>query len=324
MRSADPDLRCPACGAALIAWRSVPASEPALGRVRFGLALCPRCGCAVTAGPAPAQLHDSGAYRDGAPRLHGIAKPALRAFDHQRLALLAKLVAPPARLLDAGAGRGRFVAAAAAAGYDASGIEPWRRGAGGAAIAAPVQRVSIEQAEVPDASLDVVTLWHVLEHLADPGAALAAISAWLRPGGSLLVGVPNLASVQSRLGGDRWYHLDVPRHRVHFTPEGLTTLLGAHGFTVLHVHHVLLEHNPFGMWQSLVNRATTNPSYLYNLLKRNASWHSSDLILTALAMPLAPLAALGELIAGLARRGGTIAVLARRADHRDGGASRSP
>jgi hypothetical protein len=139
-----------------------------------------------------------------------------------------------------------------------------------------------------------------------------AIARWLRPGGALVVGVPNLASVQARVGGRRWYHLDLPRHRTHFTPAGLQALLDAGGFDVVGERHVLAEHNPFGMWQSLVNRVTRQPSYLYNLLKRNARLASWDLPITVLALPLVPVAALAELIAGLARRGGTIAVIARR------------
>jgi hypothetical protein len=127
-----------------------------------------------------------------------------------------------------------------------------------------------------------------------------------------LIGVPNLASVQARLGGARWYHLDVPRHRVHFTPAGLWSLLRARGFEPVRTHHVLAEHNLFGMWQSLVSLATRNQSYLYNLLKRNAPLGSTDLVVTALALPVAPVAALAEVLAGAARRGGTIAVLARR------------
>ena len=127
-----------------------------------------------------------------------------------------------------------------------------------------------------------------------------------------MVAVPNLASLQARLGGERWYHLDVPRHRVHYTPAGLRALLATHGFTVLHVRHVLLEHNPFGMWQTLVNRLTRHPSYLYNLLKRNAPLRSRDLAITIATLPLVPVAAALELAAGRAGRGGTIAVLARR------------
>jgi predicted SAM-dependent methyltransferase len=211
------------------------------------------------------------------------------------------------------------VATACAAGYEAQGIEPSARGVEAAsAIGVPLRHATIDQASIGAESLDAVTLWHVLEHLDHPAEALARIADWIRPGGALLVGVPNLASVQARLGGERWYHLDVPRHRVHFTVTGLHALLRRSGFEVVGTHHVLAEHNPFGMWQSLMNRVTTTPSYLYNLLKRNAPIGSPDLLVTALGVPLMPIAALAELMAGAAGRGGTIAVLAARTAREDG------
>jgi len=255
-----------------------------------------------------------GAYAPGPPRLHALARPLLKAFDRQRLALIGRLVPPPGRLLDAGAGRGRFVASARDAGYQASGVEPSLRGVQAAAeMGIELQHAGIEAAEVALGSYDVVSLWHVLEHLGDPAAALERIGGWLRPGGVLLVGVPNLDSLQARLGGERWFHLDAPRHRIHFTPRGLELLLGAHGFALVATDHRLAEHNPFGMWQSLVSRITRRPSYLYNLLKRNAPLWSVDLVISLVALPLVPAAALLELAAGAAGRGGTIAVLARRA-----------
>jgi hypothetical protein len=61
-----------------------------------------------------------------------------------------------------------------------------------------------------------------------------------------------------------------------------------------------------------VNRLTRDPSYVYNVLKRNPPMASRDLAVSALALRLAPVAAAAELAAGLARRGGTIAVPARR------------
>jgi SAM-dependent methyltransferase len=306
---------CPACGAAALrAWRSAPAAEPGLGPV--ALLRCARCGTAVTASAAPSDgdLHETGAYGPGAPRLARAAAPVLGAFDRRRLRLLRRAAAPPAALLDAGAGRGRFVAAARVAGYEASGLEPTARGADAAleVYGVTLQRAGIEDAAVGERSQDAVSLWHVLEHVDDPGRALDVVAGWLRPGGALLVGVPNLASAQARLGGARWFHLDLPRHRTHFTPAGLRALLDAHGFDVVSEHHVLAEHNPFGMWQSLVNRLTRRPSYLFHLLKRNAPARSPDLLVSLLALPLAPFAALAELIAGLARRGGTIAVVATR------------
>ncbi len=288
-------------------------SEPALGERRFELRRCLSCGSAVTVGDPLPESHDTGAYRAGQPRLYNLARPVLGAFDRHRLRLVGELAAPTARLLDAGAGRGRFVSSARDAGYDAFGIEPSARGAeAAAAIGAPVQRASFETATIEDGSVDVATVWHVLEHLDDPGAAVASLHGWLKPDGGVLVGVPNLASLQATVGGERWYHLDVPRHRVHFTPAGTEALLRRHGFEVVRTDHLLLEHNPFGMWQSLVSRATTDPSYLYNLLKRNASLRWRDLAITAVGAALAPFAAVLELGAELMRRGGTIAVLARR------------
>jgi SAM-dependent methyltransferase len=292
----------------------VPASDPGLHLGLIPLARCSACGTAVTEGGVRAgdRLYEVGAYRPGTPRLHRFVRPLLRRFDRARLQMLRPVVLPPARILDAGAGRGRFVASARAAGFDAFGLEPGR-GADDSP-AAGVSRVTIEEAEIEPGSLDAVTLWHVLEHLEDPRLALRRLHGWLAPGGALLVGVPKLDSLQARLGGPVWYHLDVPRHRTHFTTNGLHRLLASEGFAVLRTHQLLLEHNPFGMWQSLLSRVTRHPSYVYNLLKRNAPLRSWDLPVALLAVPLVPLAAGLEAAAGWRGRGGTIAVLARRTD----------
>jgi SAM-dependent methyltransferase len=291
---------------------TVPSSEPDLAPGQLTLKRCDRCGSAITTGLPSAGLHDSGAYSPQRPRLHGLAAPILDLFDRQRLSMLRRDAPPPRRLLDVGAGRGRFVAAARRAGYDASGIEPSQRGVAAAAAAGTsLTRATIEDADVGLGSIPALTLWHVLEHVEDPRSALAHIRSWIEPGGVLLIGVPNLASLQAWLGGSRWYHLDVPRHRTHFTARGIDDLLRATGFEPLRAHHVLLEHNPFGMWQTIVNRLTRRPSYLYNLLKRNAPLKSSDLIISVAALALLPVAILLELAAGVCRRGGTVAVVAR-------------
>jgi SAM-dependent methyltransferase len=300
---------CPACGGALEAWRTVPGSDPALPG-DYELARCVGCGTAVTLAPAPAQAHEAGAYGGGKPRGAGLAAPLLRAFTRRRLAMLE---GHTGRLLDVGAGRGRFVADARAAGWDAQGIEPSLRGIEGArGLGIELQQAGIDDADVPAGSLDAATLWHVLEHLDDPGPALRRIAGWLRPGGLLVVGVPNLDSVQARAGGSRWYHLDVPRHRTHFTETGLHALLYASGLEPVATHHVLLEHNPFGLWQSVVSRGTRTPSWLYHALKHNAPLRSRDAVVTVAALPLVPVALLAELAFGLIGRGGTVAVVARR------------
>ena len=292
---------CPACGGPLTPWRRAPGHEPAAGET-FMLLRCPACGTARTAGPPPPEeALDTGAYRPGRPRGAGAAAPLLRAFDRRRLRMLG---APGGALLDVGAGRGRFVAHARAAGWDATGIEPSSR-----EPAPHVQQIALEAASF--SGLRAITLWHVLEHVEDPEAALRRLHGWLDPGGTLVVGVPNLASLQARLAGPRWYHLDLPRHRTHFTARGVETLLARTGFEVQRTEHVLLEHNPFGLWQSLVSRVTPTQSWLYHALKRNAPVRAADLLPTLLALPLVPPALLLELAAGLARHGGTVAVISR-------------
>jgi len=291
----------------------VPGSDPSLPGT-CELARCRSCGTAVTLDPAPPEAHETGAYGGGRPRGARLAAPLLRRFDQARLTQLRCAGAlTPGRLLDVGAGRGRFVAQARAAGWYAHGIEPSRRGIEGArAIGVELAEGSIDSVDVPAGSLDVATLWHVLEHVQDPGAALDQIAGWLRPGGVLLVGVPNLASVQARVGGTRWYHLDVPRHRTHFTVAGLEALLRAHGLEPVSTRHVLAEHNPFGLWVSIVSRATRVPSWLYHALKRNAPLRSRDALVTLLALPLVPVAVVLEALFGLARHGGTVSVVARK------------
>jgi SAM-dependent methyltransferase len=219
---------------------------------------------------------------------------------------------PGARVLDVGAGPGKVVAALAEAGYDARGIEPSVRSAARAQAAAlPVERRAL--AEHDDEGLDAVVMWHVLEHLDDPAQALEAVRGWLRPGGLLLVAAPNAASLQARIAGDGWLHWDAPRHRTHFTADGLTRLIGRSGFEVLGTRHWVVEQNPHAMWMALLVRLGMTPGFPFHFLKRNIEARPADLALTALGVPLGPAAVALEAGAALLRRGGTVATLARNA-----------
>jgi hypothetical protein len=82
------------------------------------------------------------------------------------------------------------------------------------------------------------------------------------------------------------------------------------GFAPLRVHHVLLEHNLFGMWQSSITSHASS-SISTTCSSGNAHVKPLDLVVSMPGLALAPVAALLELAAGICRRGGTIAVLAR-------------
>ena len=75
----------------------------------------------------------------------------------------------------------------------------------------------------------MIVLWHVLEHLDDPELGLRRAVEALGCRGRIVISVPNLGSLQARIGGRCWFHLDVPRHAVHFTRRGLVRLIGRCG-----------------------------------------------------------------------------------------------
>ena len=216
---------------------------------------------------------------------------------------------PGSRVLDLGAGEGRLARALARAGYRVTAVEPYRelRPAAGLTV---VRRTAAE-AELPEASFEAAVLWHVLEHLAEPLATLERVRGWLVPGGRLLVGVPNLASLQASLGGDRWFHLDPERHLVHFSPAGLGALLERAGFRELRRRPVLLDQAIAGMWVTLLNRLTGRPDALRAVVRREPV-AARDLALSALAGgPLLAGAVLLELAAAAVGHGGALAVLGR-------------
>ncbi len=251
-------------------WRLASASDPHLaGRATYPLERCDVCASARTldVDATPPQVYEAGTYSDERRVATPLLEPLRRLADRDRLRFV-DAVPKGARVLELGAGDGKFVNALAAAGYRSRGIEPSPRASRAATrIGADVVNATVESAEVDAGSQDAVIAWHALEHLADPAAAITRAREWLVPGGRLIVAVPDLASLQARIGGDRWFHQDVPRHRTHFTSRGLGELLERSGLHVTRVRHILVEQNPLGMWLTLLNRVTVERDFFFRLVK---------------------------------------------------------
>jgi SAM-dependent methyltransferase len=281
----------------------------------FALERCPGCGTARTilsgSEPQPEELYRAGAYSPARRAADLVIEPLRALAERDKLRFLAD-AAEGDRVLEVGAGDGRFVAAMRARGLDAWGIEPVSDGIGDGGDGA-VKRVRVEDAELAPASLDGVVAWHVLEHLDEPGAVLAKLAGALRDGGWMVIACPNLGSVQAKVGGDRWFHQDVPRHRTHFTARGLARLCERQGLHVRSTGHWVLEQNPLGMWLTLLNLITRERNAAFRLTRRGQRVGTRDLLAVALAgPPLAFVAVLGELLAAAGGRGATVVVRARR------------
>jgi len=112
------------------------------------------------------------------------------------------------RLLEVGCASGLFLSYAADAGWEVVGIEPSASACDKAkkilAGRGELIRATLQEADLPPSTFDVVTLWDVLEHVRDPGRFMRLCASLLKPGGRLFANVPDLDSLQARLFGSRW------------------------------------------------------------------------------------------------------------------------
>ncbi|MBX5491339.1 MAG: class I SAM-dependent methyltransferase [Chloroflexi bacterium] len=143
--------------------------------------------------------------------------------------------AGPGRLLDVGCHIGVFLELAVQRGWDAEGVEPSRWAAScGRARGLRVRCSTLQGAALPSASYDVVTLWDVIEHFADPAAELREVWRLLRPGGLVGITTMNIDSLVARVLGPRWPWL-MQMHLYYFSERTLRALLARCGFEVLAV-----------------------------------------------------------------------------------------
>lgn len=164
-----------------------------------------------------------------------------RMFEH-RLDLLPRPESGQA-LLDVGAAAGIFVERARARGWDARGVEPsaWASQYAREQLKQPVATGTLKSLALPDASLDALTLWEVIEHLPDPLGELREMRRILRPGGVLALSTPDAGSTVTRMLGMRWPGWSkVPEHLFFFDEASLTRLLRRAGFEVTTARYVPL------------------------------------------------------------------------------------
>jgi predicted SAM-dependent methyltransferase len=104
---------------------------------------------------------------------------------------------------------------------------------------------SLEDAQFPAASFDVITMWHVMEHLYNPRAALGNLRRMLKSNGMLVLAVPILDSVDAKWFGPYWSGYDVPRHLFTYSMATLSEMLGTCGFTAVHMESFIGGYDAF-------------------------------------------------------------------------------
>lgn len=147
------------------------------------------------------------------------------------------------KLLDIGTGTGYFLDYMQRKGYDVTGVEidEDARNYGSQKFGVTIHPPSFLKNEAKAGSYDVVTLWHVLEHLYTPLDDLRSSNALLNADGLLVIAVPNYTSKDAKQYGTHWAAYDVPRHLWHFSPETMEKLTTEAGFKIIEMHHMPMD-----------------------------------------------------------------------------------
>jgi len=277
------------------------------------IARCAGCGLARTEGDlaSPDQLYVYDGGSDAGTRFGAIQwmlqilrRARVRRFVRQRTG----------RALDVGCGDGSFLHTLMHEGWDVVGTELSESIATTAKrrLGDKVRVGPIEQADLPGASFDLVTFWHVLEHLDDPLTALAEARRLVKPEGCVVVAVPNLDSLQAQIFKHDWLHLDVPRHRWHFGVRNLTTLAEQCHLRILRIHHFSLEYGPFGIIQGVATKVGLGHALFTRLVRLPPSRLLREPLfwihLPLIAISMVP-SILLELYAAAVDRGGALVMI---------------
>lgn len=174
-------------------------------------------------------------------------------------------------ILDIGSGRGYFLLACKEHGYQAEGFDVSEDAAEYVrnTLKIPVATGAIEGAPFKEKSFDLITIWHALEHVENPRSYFENAHRWLRPGGLLVVDVPNYLSTDALKYGEAWDGWSLPYHFYHFTPKALDKLLEQQGFTVIRrktyhsewIKNRLRQIPVLGLFARLIAKMYTGTSY---------------------------------------------------------------
>lgn len=236
----NPAVSCPVCLAQSTHHQS-DVQDHFLSGEMFRLQRCDACKVIFTwPQPAPAEIakyYQSEEYISHSTQSNGIMDRVYRIV--RRFTLAAKYRHIQTRkakgtLLDIGCGTGHFLHFMHQKGWKVQGIEP-----GDQARQAAVDQFGLEVGQeaaleqLPDHLFDVITMWHVLEHVHDPTARMRQVHRLLKEDGLAIIALPNPGADDALRYGSHWAAWDVPRHLFHFTRTAFGNLASQTGFRLI-------------------------------------------------------------------------------------------
>ena len=232
--------KCPWCGsnkAQINLWLK----DEFLTKKDFHICECLNCGLLYTM-PRPSKEKIGAYYKSDeyyshqenkkgfVPRLY----EAIKKINLKHKFRLASRDLPVGKLLDIGCGVGDFLHIAEHKGWQCTGVEPSEE-----AREIARQRIkgdllySEDLEQLPDQSFDLITMWHVLEHVDDLKWQVAQLQRLIKPNGRIVIAVPNYRSYDGRFYNAYWAAYDVPRHLNHFNKTVLTKIFKTSGLSLV-------------------------------------------------------------------------------------------
>ncbi|NHN27443.1 class I SAM-dependent methyltransferase [Flavobacterium jejuense] len=244
----------------------------------FEILKCENCN-AYTLDPIPtetelAEVYNTGYYGKGGAKFILFVEYFVDAFRGIRAKRAINRIPQNGTVLDIGCGSGAFLNYLKKRyNFSLSGIEI----KGDAAIRAADCNQGFElhigflqDIDFGIKTFDLITMYHVFEHLITPKEDIKKISSLIKNNGRLIISMPNINSWQATLFKDKWFHLDFPRHLIFFKPKDFKEVMQLNGFYLESEHYISWEQNPFGYIQSSLNVVCKNQNFLYEFLKTNA------------------------------------------------------
>ena len=239
---------CTACNSSNISY-SFNCQDHFISGETFSVARCHDCGFHFT-NPRPERNEIAGYYEsdDYVSRSKTSAGLINRLFHLSRLYTLSykkRIVSKHSggkRLLDYGCGTGEFVRTMEVSDWDCNGIEPNPQ-ARDAANNKCKTEITDESGldKLHAASLDAISLWHVLEHIYPLEERIGRFHDLLCSSGTLFVALPNMQSWDARYYGPYWAAWDVPRHIHHFSPSSVKRFFKRFNFELIKTRPMLLD-----------------------------------------------------------------------------------
>ena len=229
---------CPYCRSSVIA-PFIKAIDYTVSRETFTICQCNSCSLLFT-NPRPDQASIGTYYQSEDYISHTNSQKGLinKVYQQARkLALKKKLnlireYSVSGNLLDIGCGTGEFLGLCQQNGFKCVGIEPdsQARELAKTNHSLEVRPPEYLQSLEPE-SFDIITMWHVLEHVPDITKSIQQLKSLVKKNGHCLIAVPNPESHDARHYQQGWAAYDVPRHLFHYKPSFIKTAFSTNGFT---------------------------------------------------------------------------------------------